>query len=128
MNAKQRRKLRRIHIGSTAGQPSRAAIRFVVAHCPPPKRICVMNADEAERFRDVSIAHRCPSTRHRHYTRKHVDRLVKRGEVRWVGLHRKVAAWTQHRTWQKVASKAPAEMIKPGVGTMAVMQLVPGSR
>lgn len=97
-------------------------MKFVIAHTPAPKSVCVMSDAQSQKFHDVSIAHRCTSTSHRHYTRKHVSILVERGELQWVGAHHKIAAWTQHRTWQKVDSIGPA-----GEFRMPVMQLVAGA-
>lgn len=88
---------------------------FVLALAPAPKSVCVMSDAESKRFHEVSIGHRCTSTAHRHYTRKHVDILVERGELVWVGDHCKIAAWAQHRTWQKAPS-----------GPVHTMQLLAG--
>ena len=59
-----------------------------------------MSPEQATRFYDVSIAHRCTAIDHRHYTAKHVDRLAKEGVVEWVGQHRKIARWTREQHWE----------------------------
>jgi hypothetical protein len=120
MNAHQRRRLKRIRLrqrDSAARKLNRADTVFVIAHTPGPKNVCMMSPAESMKFHQVSIAHRCTSTAHRHYSRKHVDILVERGDAEWVGGHNRVAAWTVHRTWQKAPS-----------GPVTVMQLLPGLR
>lgn len=120
MNARERRKLKRIRLRCRDHSPqslNRHERLFVVSHTPPPKRICVMSDAESQRFHDVTIGHRCTSTSHRHYSRKQVDILVDRGELTWIGLHHKIASWTHEKTWAKVDS-----------GGFSVMQLVAGLR
>lgn len=118
MNAQQRRHMRRIKVRqreSAERRLNRPAIAFIAKHCPGPKNVCVMSDAESKRFHEVSIGHRCTSTAHRHYTRKHVDILVQRRELVWVGAHNKIAAWAKHRTWQKAPS-----------GPVHTMQLLAG--
>jgi hypothetical protein len=74
--------------------------QFVIAHTPPAKRVCVMTTEQAQRFPDVSIAYRCTSVTHRHYTSKHVDKLVAEGVVVRVGQHGKIAAWIREVHWE----------------------------
>lgn len=89
--------------------------QFVIAHAPPASRICVMSDADSQKFHAVAIGHRCTSTAHRHYTAKHVNDLIRRGALAWVGMHHKIAAWTEERTWQKAPS-----------GPVHTMQLLPG--
>lgn len=103
MNAHERRRLKRIRLRqreSAERKLSRGDWAFVKTHTPHPKRICVMSDAESRRFHDVSIGHRCTSTSHRHFTRKHVDRLVKDEVLTWVGGHFKIAAWIREMHWE----------------------------
>lgn len=103
MNAQQRRRLKRIRQRqreSAERRLNRGDRQFVIAHTPPPKRVCVMSNAESQRFQDVGIGHRCTATSHRHFTRKHVDVLVQRGEVVWVGIHCKIATWIREQHWE----------------------------
>jgi tRNA G37 N-methylase TrmD len=109
VNCKQRRKLRRIWQRAQSKQLNQNEKAFVVSHAP--KRVCVMSNDESHRFQDVSIGHRCTSTSHSHYTRKHVDVLVQRGEVVWVGDHYKIAAWIREQHWE---NRDQAMQLLPG--------------
>jgi hypothetical protein len=70
-----------------------------------------MGPAESQRFHDVSIGHRCTSTEHSHYTRKHVDYLEARGEVEWVGEHHKIAAWVREQHYEQ---RALAMQLLPG--------------
>jgi hypothetical protein len=118
MNAQQRRRMRRIRARqreSAERRLNRPAMEFIAKHCPGPKNVCVMSDAESQRFHEVTIGHRCTSTSHRHYSRKQVDILVERGELQWIGGHHKIAAWSQHKTWQKAPS-----------GPVTVMQLLEG--
>jgi hypothetical protein len=76
-----------------------------------------MTEAQSHRFHDVSIGYRCTSNSHGHYERKHVDILVERGDLVWVGQHFRIAAWVEERTWAKLNS-----------GGMGVMQLSRGPR
>jgi hypothetical protein len=125
LNAQQRRRLKRIRQRQQEAAErrlTRGDVTFVLAHTPAAKNVCVMSDAESQKHQDVKIWHRCTSTSHRHYTRKHVDILVQRGELQWVGGHHRIAAWTQHRTWQKVDSVGPTGEFK-----VPCMQLVAGA-
>jgi hypothetical protein len=73
--------------------------------------VCVMSDAESHRFQDVSIGHRCTATSHRHFTRKHVDKLERDGMVRWVGIHFKIAAWIKEVHWE---TRGEAMQLLPG--------------
>ena len=115
VNAQQRRRMKRIRQRqreSAERRLSRGDRQFVTAHAPPPKRVCVMTREQSVRFQDVSIGHRCTAVDHRHYTRKHVDKLKSEGMLEWVGIHYKIAAWIKEVHWE---------------GRDGAMQLLPGS-
>lgn len=120
MNAQQRRRLKRIRQRqreSASKHLNRGDRQFVIAHTPPPKRVCVMSDAESQRFQDVSIGHRCTSISHRHYTRHHVDKLHREGVVRWVGDHFKIAAWIREQHWEirnQALQLLPGNSSKPG--------------
>lgn len=120
MNAQQRRRLKRIRQRQRESAERRlnhGDRQFVIAHTPPPTRICIMSDAESQKFHAVTIGHRCTNTEHRHYTRKHVEDLIHRGALAWVGKHYRIAAWVEERTWQKAPS-----------GPVTTMQLLPGLR
>lgn len=84
-------------------------------------RICVLNTAEAHCDSHTPILGlQCRSHQHPHYTRERVDRLIAAGEMRWVGLHKRVATWTEPRCWRKTICRAPGMR-------MPTMQLVRGT-
>lgn len=102
MNAQQRRRMKRIRhrqYVSAERRLNRGDRQFVIAHTHP-KRVCVMTREQATRFQDVSIGHRCTAVDHRHYTRKHVDKLATEGMTEWIGGHYKIAAWIREVHWE----------------------------
>lgn len=87
--------------------------------------VCIVAESEHQRFIAVNIGHKCRSLRHMHYARHKVDRLVKTGEMTWVGKHKQVAMYKHHLTWAKIYNRmhnVMGEVISTG------MQLVKGNR
>ena len=87
--------------------------------------ICIVPANEKDRYETVGLAHRCRSLKHLHYSAGKVDRLVKSGEMAWIGRHHKVAMYKRHLSWAKVYNRmhnVMGEVITVG------MQLVKGNR
>jgi hypothetical protein len=111
LNCKQRRKLRRIWQRAQTGKLNQAERAFVASHAPDPKSVCVMGPAESQRYHEVSIGHRCTSIDHSHYTRKHVDYLVQRGEVEWIPGHFKIAVWVREQHYEQ---RALAMQLLPG--------------
>lgn len=67
----------------------------------PHNRICILTEEDAQNF-TVGIEYACATRRHRHYSRRKVEEMVKDGELKWLGKHRRVATYNQARTWMKV--------------------------
>jgi tRNA G37 N-methylase TrmD len=83
--------------------------------------VCVLNEEDARSFSSNSIAQKCSSRRHHHYTKGKVNTLIKTGELVWVGKHKNVATFRNARSWIKVYTYNEfGEVIYCG------MQLVPG--
>jgi hypothetical protein len=81
------------------------------------KRVCLLTEAEAELMECRGLNFPCHNAGrpHRHYTRASVERLVDKGEARWVGKGKNVATPVRPKTWQPLMS-----------GDMNVMQMVPG--
>jgi hypothetical protein len=78
--------------------------------------VCIVSEAVAKKWR-ITIAFKCPGGNHAHLTRRQVDAMESMGDLSYVGDHKRVAVYTTHRTWQKVAS-----------GLVHCMQLVAGNR
>jgi hypothetical protein len=63
------------------------------------RRVCLLNAREAEWLEDYAISQPCfgPHCHHQHFTRSMIEPLVKAGDLRWVGDSMNVAAWHDPR-------------------------------
>ena len=114
MNAQQRRRLKRIRQRqkeSAERRLNRGDRQFVIAHTHKASRVCVMTADQARRFEGVSAGYRCTAVDHRHFTAKHVDKLVADGVVVRIGQFGKIAAWIREVHWE---SRGEAMQLVPG--------------
>lgn len=81
------------------------------------RRICILGAYDSRRFeqRDLSL-YRCGAgDLHPHFSAARVRRLVREGQMEWVGTCSKIARFVQARTWQALPS-----------GPVKTMQMVPG--
>jgi hypothetical protein len=66
----------------------------------------------------VGIAYRCDYILdHTHLLWREVDALITKGELEWVGLHQKIAMYTEDKVWAKEHS-----------GPVHTMQLVPPAK
>lgn len=70
-----------------------------------PIKICILNEDDARSFVHGGIEHKCSSRRHHHYSRAKADALVRAGELMWLGKHKRIATYTNARTWMKVYTR-----------------------
>lgn len=78
--------------------------------------VCILNEEDARSLAGCGIAHKCSSRRHRHYSKKEAEALVKAGELRWVGKHKRVATFMNARTWVKTYRRnAYGEVITCGM-------------
>jgi hypothetical protein len=85
--------------------------------------VCIVPASDKDRYANVGLEHRCRSLRHMHYSRGKVERLVKAGEMAWVGKHHKIAMYKRHLSWAKVYNRNfVGEVFTAG------MQLISGNR
>jgi hypothetical protein len=85
--------------------------------------VCIVSEKEHGRYLGVGLEHRCRSLRHMHYTASKVARLVKSGDMAWVGKHRRVAMYLHQLSWAKIYNRnVVGEVINCG------MQLVRGLR
>jgi hypothetical protein len=66
---------------------------------------------------DVSIAYRCRDNSHPHYKKSKVEDMVAKGQLVWVGNHKRIARYLDPMAWAKVESEG-----------FQVMQLVRGLR
>lgn len=83
--------------------------------------ICILNEDEARSMTHGGMGHKCRSRRHRHYSKRDVEALVKAGDLVWLGRHKRVATYANARSWVKTYQRNEwGEVISCG------MQLVPG--
>jgi hypothetical protein len=76
-----------------------------------------MTADQAIRFQDVGMGYRCTAVDHRHFTAKHVDRLIADGVVVPIGKFGKIAAWIREQHWENfngAMQLLPGNSSKPG--------------
>ena len=99
----------------------RAENMFGTAKTYEARKICIVGPDEAPLYRGRNMECRCRPGGGRHYTRSKVNAMVERGEMEWVGRDRRVAMFTNPKTWAKVYSYADdGQVISCG------MQLVSG--
>lgn len=85
--------------------------------------VCIVAEKDHERYMNVGLGHKCRSLRHLHYAEHKVKRLVKSGEMAWVGKYHRVAMYKHHLTWAKIYNRN-------WVGEVLVcgMQLIKGNR
>lgn len=84
-------------------------------------KVCILNEDEARSLTFEGIAHKCRSRRHRHFDKSQAEALVKAGELKWLGKHKRLATFLSARSWEKTYQRNEyGEVITCG------MQLVPG--
>lgn len=83
------------------------------------RRVCVLSARGARELEHWGMAQPCYGNgcHHHHQTREEVEKLVREGVMRWVGIGKNVAAYSFARTWQGRTSAG-----------MKTMQLVVGLR
>ena len=63
--------------------------------------ICILNEDEVRSLGYRGIDHKCSSRRHHHYSKNEVEKLVKAGELMWLGKHKRMATFLNARSWVK---------------------------
>lgn len=85
--------------------------------------VCIVSEKDHARYISVGMDHKCRSLRHLHYTSGKVSRLVKSGEMQWVGRHKRVAMYKHHLSWAKIYNRNWV-----GEVLIAGMQLVKGNR
>jgi hypothetical protein len=100
---------------------SRAACADLISSPRRPIKICILNEDDARSFVHGGIEHKCSSRRHHHYSRAKADALVRAGELTWLGKHKRIATYTNARTWMKVYTRTPL-----GAALYCGMQMVRG--
>lgn len=59
-------------------------------------KVCIVREHE-----DAPIDYACHSGRHRHMSRRAVDELVRAGEMRWIGPHKRLACYITYAVWRK---------------------------
>jgi hypothetical protein len=57
----------------------------------------------------VGIEHSCSSRRHRHLSRAKVDQMVRDGELRYLGKHKRMATYLKPKILKRVYSKHDAQ-------------------
>lgn len=67
-------------------------------------KVCILDEQAAGSVR-TGIAYTCRRRGHPHYSRAQVERLVRSGEMVWIGKHCKLAAFVRSQTWRKVFSR-----------------------
>jgi hypothetical protein len=89
----------------------------------PVRWVCILSDLHSRHCTPAGIEHKCRDRRHPHFTLEKVRRMVRSGELVWVGQHRKIAKYTSHRTLAKVYTRnAAGEVLICGI------QLVNGER
>jgi hypothetical protein len=71
-------------------------------------KVCILNEDDARSLVHGGISHKCSTRRHHHYSKAKADALVKAGELRWIGMHHKIATFAVARSWMKVYKRNAA--------------------
>lgn len=86
------------------------------------RRVCILSEIEAGVYEhEKRIGPACELGVHRHYTRRQCEKLERSGEIRYVGVGKQRAVFTNARSWRKVYDRNEAgEVFSCG------MQLVPG--
>jgi hypothetical protein len=76
--------------------PRAPKVRTILSTTKKLRRtVCLLSAKEAEWLQDFGISQPCfgPQCNHKHMTRSEVEKMVKAGDVRWIGESQNVAGW-----------------------------------
>ncbi|MGA7885282.1 MAG: hypothetical protein WCA44_06020 [Acidobacteriaceae bacterium] len=84
------------------------------------RRVCLLSARDARWLEEYAIPQPCsgPGCNHAHHTRKEIERMVKAGQLRWVGDSQNVASWPEDTRWISRRSQGFATMQLVDVGKL----------
>lgn len=84
--------------------------------------MCLLSVRDAGWLEEHGVNQPCygPGCTHAHHTRRQIEEMVKKGQLRWVGENHNVAAWTDPREWRGV--RGTMQLVPLGSGMSRLQQ------
>jgi len=99
----------RQQVGQSQRKPEQSLSARTNLQAKQRRRVCLLSARDARWLEDHGVSQPCfgSACQHAHHTRARIAELVAKGELRWIGASKNVAAWHEHRVWKGVPSGGP---------------------